>query len=100
MIPANEHEVLDSAFTVYENRIRAKESLHSVADKKTRGRVDKDRFLPYFKFISVDIHGSPKQSDAVSRSIKRQREMCLQRQCADFLSLSLYAPRYSVALFW
>ena len=38
MIPSNEHEVLDSAFTVYEKRLRAKESLQTVSpDKKMRG---------------------------------------------------------------
>ena len=34
MVPANEHEILDSAFTAYERRKREKEELGEASDKK------------------------------------------------------------------
>ncbi|XP_076825165.1 coiled-coil and C2 domain-containing protein 2A-like isoform X2 [Clavelina lepadiformis] len=44
MIPSQEHEVMDSAFTVYERRLREKDSLQVIADRKLdRGMMSEHR---------------------------------------------------------
>ena len=49
MVPPNDHEILDSAFTIYENRLKEKSSLENFGlDRK--GEItskDKDPHLDY-----------------------------------------------------